>query len=218
MRTSFHAPVRGLALGLIAAAVLAAAGCNNADDSTRLPEDASNAQVGDSATNVPADDTLPADATTDGTTGSSLTVATLEGVDGPYIADGAGNALYYLEGDTDGSKCVDACTVAWMPAMVTATTPSAAPGLDAGQVGMIQRPDGSRQVTYNSHPLYRYTADGGAGSINGHGVEDQWGHWYLVTPGGDEHPGSTSDDDAGNTDDPEMAAEAEAATAEEMNP
>src|SRR3546814_9725372 len=86
--------------------------------------DAGNAPVDASATNVPADDTMPADAATDGMAGTSLTVATLEGLDGPYIADSAGNAVYFLEGDSDGSKCVDACTVAWMPVLVTGAMPS----------------------------------------------------------------------------------------------
>ena len=141
MRT-FPRHARGFALGLLAVAVMAAAGCNNADDSTTLPADANNAQVGDSATNVPADGTMPADAMTDGTANASLTVATLEGVEGPYIADGAGNAVYFLEGDTDGSKCVDACTVAWMPVLVTGAMPSGAPGLDTALVSTVQRADG----------------------------------------------------------------------------
>lgn len=206
MRISFHTPVRGLATAVLATALLAAVGCNRADDDTTLPADAANAQVDPSATNVPADDTMPADATTDGMADTSLTVATLEGVDGPYVADGAGNAVYFLEGDTDGSKCVDACTVAWMPVLVTDAQPSGAPGLEAARVATIQRADGSTQVTYNGHPLYRYSADSGAGSINGHGVEDQWGHWYLLTPAGEEHTGkaaATGNDDgaADRTDD-----------------
>src|SRR5690606_32887506 len=101
--------------------------------------------------------------------------------------------LYFLEGDRDGSKCVDACTVVWMPVAVTAATPSGGPGLDASLVTVVQRPDGSSQVAYNGHPLYRYTADSGAGSGAGHGVEDKWGHWYLLTPAGREHAGEPAD-------------------------
>jgi predicted lipoprotein with Yx(FWY)xxD motif len=197
MRTFPHATARGLAVGLLAAAVFAAAGCNNTDDSTRMPADDANAQVDARATNVPSDSMTPADAATDGTTAASLTVATLEGVDGPYIADGAGNAMYFLEGDTDGSKCVDDCKVAWMPVLVTGATPSGAPGLDASKVSTITRADGGTQVSYNGHPLYRYTADNGAGSIAGHGVEDKWGHWYLLTPAGEEHEGVSAEADAG---------------------
>lgn len=189
MRHFLRAIPRGLAPGLLAVAVLAAAGCNRADDDTRVPAtDASNAQVDASATNVPSDVPQSADAMADGTADASLTVATLEGVDGPYVADSAGNALYFLEGDTDGSKCVDDCTQAWMPVLATGAEPSGAPGLDAARVATVQRADGSQQVTYNGHPLYRYAADNGAGSVAGQGVQDQWGHWYLLTPAGEEHP------------------------------
>ena len=217
MRLSFHTPVRGLATAVLATALLAEVGCNRADDDAALPADAANAQVDPSATNVPADDTMPADATSDGMAETSLTVSTLEGVEGAYVADGAGNALYFLEGDTDGSKCVDACTVAWMPVLVTAAQPSGAPGLDAARVATIQRADGGMQVTYNGHPLYRYSADSGAGSVNGHGVEDQWGHWYLLTPAGEEHTGAMAGG-AGDTDDAEMAADAGQPAPEDANP
>jgi predicted lipoprotein with Yx(FWY)xxD motif len=51
-------------------------------------------------------------------------------------------------------------------------------------VSMVSRSDGSRQVTYNGHPLYRYAGDGGAGKTNGHGTKDAYGTWYLVSPQG----------------------------------
>ena len=213
MRHFFRFPVRGLALGLLACAVLAAAGCNDTDDRTTLPAnaDVDNGMVDDTATNVPGDNAMTADGMIDGTADTTLTVATLEGVDGPYISDSAGNALYFLEGDSDGSKCVDACTVVWMPVATTAATPSGGPGLDASLVTVVTRPDGSSQVAYNGHPLYRYTADSGAGSVAGHGVEDKWGHWYLLTPAGEEHAGEPSED-------AEMAAEPGEPAADEMNP
>lgn len=194
MRSHFHSPVRGLAMGLLAVAVLAAAGCNRADDSTTLPANA------DTASNVPAD-TAATGAMADGNAETSLTVATAEGVDGSYVADSAGNAVYFLEGDTDGSKCVDACTQVWMPVLVTTATPSGAAGLDTAMVGTIQRADGTSQVTYNQHPLYRYTPDTGAGSTAGKGVEDQWGHWYLLTAAGEElEAGETGSASGSDTD------------------
>ena len=187
MRTHFNSPARGLAMGLLVAAMFAAAGCNNTDDSTKLPaSDADNAMVDDTASNVPSDTANPAGAMNDGTTDTSLTVATAEGVDGSYLADSAGNAVYFLEDDTDGSKCVDECTTVWMPVLVTSAAPGAAAGLDTALVGTTQRADGTMQVTYNQHPLYRYTPDTGAGSTAGKGIEDQWGHWFLLTPAGEE--------------------------------
>src|SRR5690606_41303555 len=113
--------------------------------------DVDNGMVDDAASNVPVANAVSADGMADGTADTTLTVATLEGVDGPYISDSAGNALYFLEGGRDGSKCVDACTVVWMPVAVTAATPSGGPGLDASLVTVVQRPDGSSQVAYNGH-------------------------------------------------------------------
>lgn len=177
--------------GLLAAALLAAAGCNNTDDGdmpapggdTAATSEA-NANVPSSATNVPGDEGVAGDQA--GAASNPLTVATAEGVDGSFLADSAGTALYFLEGDADGSKCVDACTDTWPPFLVEGAMPSGSPGLDTALVGVVTRPDGSTQVSYGTHPLYRYSGDSGAGSTAGHGVEDQWGHWYLVTPEGGE--------------------------------
>lgn len=114
----------------------------------------------------------------------TLTVATA-GALGPYLANAAGNALYALEGDADGSKCTGACLEAWPPLLAMDAMPSAGTNLPANLVGTIKRADGSMQVTYNRHLLYRYAADTGAGRTAGHDVKDQWGEWYLLDPQGE---------------------------------
>ena len=48
-------------------------------------------------------------------------------------------------------------------------------------ISTITRPDGRRQVTFDGHPLYRYSADAGAGATNGDGVKDKFGTWHLAT-------------------------------------
>lgn len=118
---------------------------------------------------------------------ASLAVAT-GGAAGDHLATSAGSAVYYVEGDTDGSACTGDCTRAWPPVLAGDTMPSASAGLQAGMMGTITRDDGARQLTYNGHPLYRYAADTAAGVTAGHGVQDQWGHWQLVGPDGEPVP------------------------------
>ena len=52
----------------------------------------------------------------------------------------------------------------------------------------IKRPDGTRQVTYDGRPLYRFTEDGGAGKVTGDGFKDSFGGtkftWHAVTTDG----------------------------------
>jgi predicted lipoprotein with Yx(FWY)xxD motif len=113
-----------------------------------------------------------------------LTVATA-GASGPYLVNSAGSALYYVEGDTDGSKCTDQCIEVWPPLLVADAAPLPGAQLDGGLLGTIERADGSTQVTYNGHPLYRYAADVGVGRTSGQDVQDKWGHWHLIGPQGE---------------------------------
>ena len=50
-----------------------------------------------------------------------------------------------------------------------------------------ERPvDGKAQVTYNGHPLYRFSGDQKPGDTNGQGVSAFGGLWYAVSPTGDQ--------------------------------
>lgn len=103
----------------------------------------------------------------------------------PYLADAAGSALYALEGDVAGESCIDKCLEVWPPMLVVEAEPEATAGLRPNLVSSIIRPDGAHQVTYDNRPLYRYAGDMGTGRTTGHGVRDQWGHWYLIGPAGE---------------------------------
>ena len=105
-----------------------------------------------------------------------------------HLVDGAGQALYVLEGNDDGSRCDAACEDAWPPVQAEETQPLAGPGGYETRLGTMPRPDGGLHVTYHGQPLYRYAADSGVGATAGHGVEDQWGAWSLVTPEGPPVP------------------------------
>ena len=115
--------------------------------------------------------------------GPTLMVATqgAHAAHGGHLTNAAGNALYYVEGDTDGSKCTGPCLQSWPPVVIADAQPTGAPGMQGAQIATITRPEGTRQVTFNGHPLYRYAADAGAGATNGDGVKDKFGTWHVAT-------------------------------------
>ena len=103
--------------------------------------------------------------------------------EGIYLADNSGRALYVLEGDSTGTRCIGDCLQAW-PVVAGAVPVSGVPAVQGALIGTTTRSDGTTQVTYAGQPLYYFASDTGPGMTKGHGVEDQWGHWYLVRPDG----------------------------------
>jgi predicted lipoprotein with Yx(FWY)xxD motif len=103
---------------------------------------------------------------------------------GRILVDSTGRTLYLFEADTNGtSTCSGACAATWPP--VTATSPSAGSGLDAGALGTTTRGDGTKQVTYHGHPLYTYKGDGStSGSTKGEALNTFGGAWYAVDGSG----------------------------------
>lgn len=100
---------------------------------------------------------------------------------GGHLVDAAGLALYYLEANTDGGKCDDACQDVWPPVLTEAAPPAVAAGLDQSLVSTVATATGGVQhVTYDGHPLYRYAGDRGVGDTSGDGVDDAWGNWHLA--------------------------------------
>ena len=75
----------------------------------------------------------------------------------------------------DESACQGLCAVEWPP-LLTSDRPAAGPGVDQHALGIIVRPDGTHQVTYNDQPLYLFSNDAyipgrvGMPGINGAGA------------------------------------------------
>jgi predicted lipoprotein with Yx(FWY)xxD motif len=99
------------------------------------------------------------------------------------LVDAKGLSLYHFVPETKGTiKCTGACASSWPPLTVAAgVKPVAGPGLSAGKLGTIKRPDGRMQVTYAGLALYRYSDDKAPGELKGQG---EGGIWYAVTPAG----------------------------------
>jgi predicted lipoprotein with Yx(FWY)xxD motif len=88
-----------------------------------------------------------------------------------------GFTLYSFAPDTPGSStCYGSCAAYWPP--VTGTT-AAGQGL-AGKVATITRTGGSRQLTYNGHPLYTYIGDTAPGQARGNNLNLNGGLWHEV--------------------------------------
>ncbi len=115
---------------------------------------------------------------------SGLTIGTAKGSMGTYLVGASGRALYLWVADHGGkSACSGTCAQNWPP-LTSASNPKTAGGVNAGDLGSITRTDGSKQVTYNGHPLYYYIGDSGAGMTSGEGSDQFGAKWWLVTPAG----------------------------------
>lgn len=101
---------------------------------------------------------------------------------GKVVTDSAGFTLYRFDKDTASppkSNCEGECAKTWP--VVAAGGASAAPGTDASLIGEVTRADGSKQLTIDGWPMYRYAKDAKPGDAKGQGVG---GTWFAAAPDG----------------------------------
>jgi predicted lipoprotein with Yx(FWY)xxD motif len=139
--------------------------------------------------------TAPSSAESTTTAPPHATLSTAPSPLGTILVTGTGRTLYDFSRDTSGaSACTDVlCTILWPPLTVTGH-PSVSGGAQDALVGVIQRPDGTSQVTYAGHPLYTYKEDLSPGMITGQAVRQSGGYWFVLSPSGqqiDTKPGSS---------------------------
>ena len=116
--------------------------------------------------------------------GTVITTAKSSG--GTVLASSSGRAVYLWAKDTgDMSNCNGACAGAWPPVTTTGTA-TASGGAVASDIGTITRSDGTKQVTYDGHPLYYFSGDSGPGAASGQGSDAFGAKWWLVTPAGSD--------------------------------
>jgi predicted lipoprotein with Yx(FWY)xxD motif len=103
---------------------------------------------------------------------------------GSILVKSNGHTLYLFKKDTNGkSSCTASCAKFWPP-LLSRGKPTAGSGVKASLLGRTRRSNGSLQVTYNKHPLYRYTLDTNAGQTKGEGVLAFGAKWYAVSAKG----------------------------------
>jgi len=107
---------------------------------------------------------------------------------GPVLATptafGTYRSLYALTFDPpDATTCTEPCTGIWPPLLTTRES-AAGPGVNRDALGILQRSDGTRQVTYFGHPVYLFAFDLAAGApsglTNGEYLVDQFQHGVVV--------------------------------------
>ena len=146
------------------------------------------------------------DSSAGGSTSSSGATVSSQRVDGVgrVLVDSEGAALYAADQEASGKVlCTGSCTSIWKPLTVSGGMPIAGDGLD-GKLGVMSRPDGSRQVTFDGRLLYTFAEDGDAGTVTGNGAADDFDGtsftWHVATPTGistSKANSSSSDDDSG---------------------
>jgi predicted lipoprotein with Yx(FWY)xxD motif len=128
--------------------------------------------------------TPPAGGSTASASATGTVITTHSGSAGPFLTDGSGHSVYLWAKDgVDKSACSGACAAAWPPVPTTGTL-TASGGAKASDLGTITRSDGTKQVTYDGHPLYYFAGDSGPGQTNGQGSDGFGAKWWLVAPSG----------------------------------
>ena len=108
---------------------------------------------------------------------------------GTVLVDSAGLTLYSVKTPSEANgniKCTGTCTTFWIP--VTASSVSQGSSGLPGKLGIVHRPDGKTQVTYNGMPLYTFKLDTAAGQAHGNNYTDSFDGttftWQALTSSG----------------------------------
>jgi predicted lipoprotein with Yx(FWY)xxD motif len=170
-------------VGGAAAAALLVAACSSGSSSASTPASSS------PATSSPA---AAASGSPSGSGSGATVITTASSSGNTFLTDSSGRAVYLWAKDTGGtSACSGACAGAWPPVTTTGTA-TASGSAKASDLGTITRSDGTKQVTYDGHPLYYFAGDQGPGTATGQGSDNFGAKWWLVAPTGSDVTASVS--------------------------
>jgi predicted lipoprotein with Yx(FWY)xxD motif len=103
---------------------------------------------------------------------------------GKVLVTKSGMTLYLFKADHNGrSACYGKCATFWPP-LLAKGKPTGGSGVKAKLLATVKRKNGTKQVTYAGHPLYRFKLDKSAGQVNGEGQDFFGGKWYGVNSAG----------------------------------
>ena len=119
--------------------------------------------------------------------GSTVTAKTIGSQQ--VVVDSSGMTLYWFAIDTPTkSNCSGQCATFWPPVKGPLTAGSGV----TGTLGTITRSDGTKQATYDGHPLYTYVGDKSPGQATGNGKNLSGGLWWEMTVSGSTPPAAAS--------------------------
>lgn len=166
LKEEMNLRIRLIAVALLAALGLIAAGCGGSSMSSSAPK---NGVAGAQHTT------------------SSVAVKTRKiGGLGTVLVNAKGRTLYVFMKDKHSRvTCTGSCAKFWPPLKwKSAAKPKAGGSARSKLLGLDKDPAGGKVVTYNHWPLYTYAGDSAAGQANGQGLNTSGGLWYVISPNG----------------------------------
>lgn len=185
---------RLLVPAMIAAAALAVGGLALATRGSDDSEDPLTVAAAETPDGTSTPGSTPAAASTSTTT---VNLAQIDGL-GAVLTDAEGRVLYVADEEAADSSvlCAAACEEFWVPAEAGSEPPTGAAGVT--DLDVAERPDGTRQVTFEGRRLYTFTLDG-PGEAGGEGLSDTFDdqrftwHAVVVEAGGANSTAGTDD-------------------------
>jgi predicted lipoprotein with Yx(FWY)xxD motif len=126
-----------------------------------------------------ASSSAPSAASSAAASGTTLKLTTFNGK--KVLTNAQGMAVYWFAPDSASkSVCNGSCAKFWPPVPGPVTAVSGV----TGQLGVITRANGTKQATYDSHPLYTYVGDTAPGMVKGNALNASGGLWWVMTRSG----------------------------------
>ncbi len=120
--------------------------------------------------------------------GATVSLRSIQGV-GKVLVSRTGMTLYSPKQEANGHiLCTAACVHFWQPLSLPkgSKSPTKGPGI-SGKLALVDRPDGTKQVTFDGKPLYQFAEDASPGDAKGNDFQDSFGghqfFWQAVTIG-----------------------------------
>ena len=125
---------------------------------------------------------------------SGSTLSTMKVGSATLLTNAKGFTLYWFVPDTSTtSKCSGTCAHYWPPVHGPVTAGSGV----TGTLSVITRSDGTKQATWNGHPLYTYIADTAPGTAKGNGTNLSGGIWHDIVLSGTAAPAPSQSTSSG---------------------